>query len=391
MNNLSFTLFDDSRIREQLLPFTYTRAIADIRIGITTIKEKWEQYLSIENVSVSTLAYLQPKYKLSKDDSIFINACILPNDAVLKQVIALQANEYLVHKDLFIAAWHSSNPSGKKKVDFVGELTHIERPWDIFKKNEDALTSDFYTLCNNRTSQALSATNTLIGPADRLFIEEGASIEASVLNTSNGVIYIGKDAEIMEGSLVRGPFAMCEHSAIKLGGKIYGATTLGPHVKVGGEVNNSVIFGYSNKGHDGFLGNSVIGEWCNLGADTNNSNLKNNYGEVKVWSYSEQKEINTGLQFCGLFMGDHSKSGINTMFNTGTVIGVSANIFGAGFPPKHIPSFSWGGLETLTEFQKEKAFEVAERMMDRRGLVFTPLDKNILITVFEQTILYRTN
>jgi len=391
MNNLSFTLFDDSRIREQLLPFTYTRAIADIRIGITTIKEKWEQYLSIENVSVSTLAYLQPKYQLSKDDSIFINACILPNDEVLKQIIALQANEYLVHKDLFIAAWHSSNPSGKKQVDFMGELTHIERPWDIFKKNEDALTSDFYTLCNNRTSQALSATNTLIGPADRLFIEEGASIEASVLNTSNGVIYIGKDAEIMEGSLVRGPFAMCEHSAIKLGGKIYGATTLGPHVKVGGEVNNSVIFGYSNKGHDGFLGNSVIGEWCNLGADTNNSNLKNNYSEVKVWNYSEQKEINTGLQFCGLFMGDHSKSGINTMFNTGTVIGVSANIFGAGFPPKHIPSFSWGGLETLTEFQKEKAFEVAERMMDRRGLAFTPLDKNILTTVFEQTILYRTN
>jgi UDP-N-acetylglucosamine diphosphorylase/glucosamine-1-phosphate N-acetyltransferase len=240
-------------------------------------------------------------------------------------------------------------------------------------------------------SQPLATTNTLIGDTSRLFIEEGATIEASVLNTNTGVIYIGKDAEIMEGTVIRGPLAMCEHSAIKLAGKIYGATTLGPHVKVGGEVNNSVIFGYSNKGHDGFLGNSVIGEWCNLGADTNNSNLKNNYGEVKVWSYAKGQEINTGLQFCGLMMGDHSKCGINTMFNTGTVVGVSANIFGAGFPPKHIPSFSWGGAEEMVDFDLEKAMEVAERMMERRHIALTEIDKNILKNIYEATQKFRSN
>ena len=391
MNNTSFTLFDDPVIREQLLPFTYTRAIADIRIGISTLKEKWQHFLGVEKIQIKTVRYLQGKYGENSYPSTFINASINPNEDIVRAILSLNENEYLCQENLIIAiASNTTTEHGaKKKVRYEGILITIERPWDIFKKNEAILTADFYELTKNRKTQILSATNTLIGPADRLFIEAGATVEASILNTNTGVIYIGEDAEIMEGSVVRGPLAMCAHSAIKLAGKIYGATTLGPHVKVGGEVNNSVIFGYSNKGHDGFLGNSVIGEWCNLGADTNNSNLKNNYSDVKVWSYSEMQEINTGQQFCGLFMGDHSKSGINTMFNTGTVVGVSANIFGGGFPPKHIPSFCWGGADELVTFEKDKAFEVAEKMMERRGLALTLYDKNILTTVFEETKPFR--
>jgi UDP-N-acetylglucosamine diphosphorylase/glucosamine-1-phosphate N-acetyltransferase len=245
-------------------------------------------------------------------------------------------------------------------------------------------------LCAGRISQPLSETNRLLGSPELLFIEEGASVECSILNTKTGPIYVGKDAEVLEGCMLRGPLAMCEHSVTKMGTKIYGATTLGPHCKVGGEINNSVMFGYSNKGHDGFLGNSVIGEWCNLGADTNNSNLKNNYGIVKIWNYDTENYENTGLQFCGLFMGDHSKSGINTMFNTGTVVGVSANIYGAGFPEKFIPSFSWGGADGMMTYRAEEAIDAAERMMKRRNIELTYEDEQILRTVFEEDMDFRT-
>jgi len=393
MNQSSITLFDDLQIREQLLPFTYTRSIADIRIGITTIVEKWISFFGSSTFYIKTEDYLQTRYSQGSGSSLFINACIIPDEALVAAISALKADQYLVKgvRTIAIANTDSMNLSDKVAVEYTGDVLVIEQPWDIFKKNEAVLTADFYRLTKGRVSQPLATTNTLIGDTSRLFIEEGATIEAAVLNTNTGVIYIGKEAEIMEGTVVRGPLAMCEHSAIKLAGKIYGATTLGPHVKVGGEVNNSVIFGYSNKGHDGFLGNSVIGEWCNLGADTNNSNLKNNYGEVKVWSYAKGQEINTGLQFCGLMMGDHSKCGINTMFNTGTVVGVSANIFGAGFPPKHIPSFSWGGAEEMVDFDLEKAMEVAERMMERRHIALTEIDKNILKNIYEATQKFRSN
>lgn len=377
-------LFDDAQIRKQLLPFTYTRAIADIRIGIDTIREKWQRYAN--EVQIKSEAYLQHKYGKT-NASIYVNAAVIPNQDIINQIDLLQPGQSL-YKGNMLIAYHQSNDS-KIEVSENSTLLIIEYPWDIFTYNDAVLRSDFAYVTNGRTSAKLSASNTLIGDSVALFIEEGASIEGAILNTKTGCIYIGKDAEVMEGSIIRGPFAMCEHAATKLGTKIYGATTLGPHVKVGGEVNNSVIFGYSNKGHDGFLGNSVLGEWCNLGADTNNSNLKNNYGNVKVWSYVSEKEENTRLQFCGLMMGDHSKSGINTMFNTGTVVGVCANIFGAGFPPKHIPSFSWGGENTFTTYDIDKAYESAERMMERRKIPFTEEDKSILKEIFESTKKYR--
>lgn len=393
MNQSSITLFDDIQIRQQLLPFTYTRSIADIRIGITTIMEKWVSFFESSTFYIKTEDYLQPRYVLCDASSLFINACIIPDEAIVAAISALRNDEYLLKGQCLIAVANTESLSinNKVAVEYSGDVLTIEQPWDIFKNNEAVLTADFYRTTKDRVSQKLSATNTLIGDVNRLFIEEGATIESAVLNTNTGVIYIGKEAEIMEGTVVRGPLAMCEHSTIKLAGKIYGATTLGPHVKVGGEVNNSVIFGYSNKGHDGFLGNSVIGEWCNLGADTNNSNLKNNYGEVKVWSYAKALEVNTGLQFCGLIMGDHSKCGINTMFNTGTVVGVSANIFGAGFPPKHIPSFSWGGAEEIVDFELEKALEVAERMMERRQIILTEIERNILKYIYKATQKFRSN
>ncbi len=380
-------LFDDDLIRENLLPFTYTRAVADIRVGITTIKEKWELYAS--NVYIQTQPYLQSKYGRIPDlnQVLYINGALIPTEVVLDQIKALQENQSLVYQNTILA--YKGDKSMLTSLQTHSEVILLQHKWDIFKLNEQILTLDFNNITAGRVSQKLSETNTLIGDSRKLFIEEGAIVEASILNTNTGVIYIGKEAEVMEGSVIRGPLAMCEHAATKLATKIYGATTLGPHVKVGGEVNNSVIFGYSNKGHDGFLGNSVLGEWCNLGADTNNSNLKNNYSDIKVWNYATDKEENSGLQFCGLMMGDHSKSGINTMFNTGTVVGVCANVFGADFPKKHIASFTWGGASSMEEFQLDKAFEVAEKMMERRKIPFTEIEKDILKHIFTQTKKYR--
>ena len=254
----------------------------------------------------------------------------------------------------------------------------LEQVYDIFQKNAEALAADYESLTTGRSSQPLSPSVTVVGSRDLIFLEAGAKAEACVLNTTAGPVYIGKEAEIMEGALVRGPFALCEHSTLKLGAKVYGASTVGPHSKVGGELSNSVIFGYSNKAHDGFLGNSVLGEWCNLGADTNNSNLKNNYGPVKLYNYAMGKSLNTGLQFCGLMMGDHSKAGINTMFNTGTVVGVGCNIYGGGFPATHIPNFSWGGAEGFEAYQLDKLAETATKMYERRGLAFSEMELQIL-------------
>jgi UDP-N-acetylglucosamine diphosphorylase/glucosamine-1-phosphate N-acetyltransferase len=287
----------------------------------------------------------------------------------------LESNTALYLNDTFLAA----NGKESEKIQFKGEVPVIlENRWDLFQKNDLVLKADFDLITSGRKSQKLSKSNTIIGSSEFIFLEEGAKVEASILNTSNGPIYIGKDAEIMEGSIVRGPLGMCEHSALKLGTKIYGATTLGPHCKVGGEVNNSVFQAYSNKGHEGFVGNSLIGEWCNLGADTNTSNLKNNYGNVSTYSFETEKEEKTNVQFMGLTMGDHSKCGINTMFNTATVVGVSCNIYGADFPPKLIPSFSWGGSAGFVPFKFEKAVEYANNMMERRGLKLSEEEMEIL-------------
>jgi UDP-N-acetylglucosamine diphosphorylase/glucosamine-1-phosphate N-acetyltransferase len=391
---MNYILFDDAEVRTNLLPLTFTRPVAECRIGILTIREKWELLLQAKT-STKTEAYLSKKYPLKLiSDNVWINGSVCPNEELVKSIQQLNTGQALVAGNVVIAC-----RSNVDNVDFSGELSlqkietstnflQIKNPWDIFSKNGEAIIADYQRLTQGKKSQPLSATNQLIN-AQQIFVEEGAKVECAILNASTGPIYIGKDAEIMEGSIVRGPFALCEHSALKLGAKIYGPTTIGPHSKVGGEVNNSVIFGYSNKAHDGFLGNSVIGEWCNLGADSNNSNLKNNYAPVKLWHYGKERFVNTGLTFCGLIMGDHSKCGINTMFNTGTVVGVNANIFGAGFPRNFVPSFSWGGAAGFTTYKLSDAFEVATRVFERRSMEFDSTEKQILTQVFELTEKYR--
>lgn len=391
---MNYILFDGP-FRNNLLPFTYTRPVADIRVGILTIREKWETFLNTTTTTV-TEDYLSDKYPMVEmDENIMINASFLPNLELVEMVLNLQNNQ-AIFKDEDVIAFYTKEAQDNidfntfEAIEFEDDCLKIENTWDIFSKNADAIQEDFNLITKNRKSQPIPATvNTL--NTGNIFIEKGAKLNFVTLNASSGPIYIGKNAEIMEGTVVRGPLALCESATLKLATKIYGATTVGPHSKVGGEVNNSVIFGYSNKGHDGFLGNSVLGEWCNLGADTNNSNLKNNYAEVRLWDYKTEGFAKTGLQFCGLMMGDHSKCGINTMFNTGTVVGVSANIFGSGFPRNFVPSFSWGGSSGFTTYLTKKAFEVAKVVMERRKIDFTDQDKQILEHVFEETKKFRRN
>ncbi len=393
---MNFILFDDNT-RINLLPLTYTRPVADIRVGILTIREKWERMLKAKT-STKTELYLSKKYPAEftiDADNYWVNASVCPNAALVAEFKSLQPGQALLSAEVVIAANTGNNSDfdfnsmdAFKKFESHAKAMQIKHPWDIFSKNGEAIQSDFELITTGRKSLALSATNKVMG-VENIFVEEGATVECAILNATTGPIYIGKDAEIMEGSIVRGPFALCEHSVLKLGAKIYGPTTIGPQSKVGGEVNNSVIFGFSNKAHDGFLGNSVVGEWCNIGADSNNSNLKNNYAEVKLWNYEKQRFVPTGLTFCGLIMADHSKCGINTMFNTGTVVGVNANIFGSGFPRNYIPDFSWGGAAGFTTYKIKDAFEVASRVFERRTMVFDETEQEILAHVFQLTEKYR--
>jgi UDP-N-acetylglucosamine diphosphorylase/glucosamine-1-phosphate N-acetyltransferase len=391
---MNYILFDDYAW-QNLLPLTFTKPVSEIRIGILTISEKWEKHLKTK-VSFQTQLFLSSKYKCNlKNDTIFINGKICPNIDLVNQIAGLKINTGIKCGNTLIAYRSNTgtllniNESITNAQESVSAFISVDNVWDIFSKNGEAIKQDFELLTKDKISLPLSKTNTIIGDVKNIFLEEGAIIEAAILNTKSGPIYISKDAEIMEGSIVRGPFVLGEHSALKLGSKIYGPTTIGPHCKVGGEVNNSVIFGFSNKAHDGFLGNSVVGEWCNLGADSNNSNLKNNYGNVKLFNYQQNKMIDTGLQFCGLIMGDHSKCGINTMFNTGTVVGVGANIFGGGFPPTHIASFSWGGAESIEEYKFDKMIETANRVYARRNMTISSEEFKILEAVFNQTRIFR--
>ena len=388
---MNYILFDGST-RDRLLPFTFTRPVADIRIGILTIREKWELWL---NTTTSTVTedYLAVKWPLVEmEENVMINASFLPTPELVEQIKALQPNEAVFYEEDVVAFYAFEDQevdfSTFTSIELEGSPFQLKNTWDIFSKNGEAISLDFDKLTHERKSAPLSSTNTVLG-SENVFLEEGAVVECAVLNTTNGPIYIGKGAEIMEGSLVRGPFALGEKAVLKMGAKIYGPTTLGPFCVVGGEVKNSVLFAYSNKGHEGYLGNSVLGEWCNMGADTNTSNLKNNYAEVRVWDYQSEGFARTGLQFCGLMMGDHSKCGINTMFNTGTVVGVSANIFGAGYPRNFIASFSWGGSTGFTVYKTDKAFEVAEKALGRRNMELTREDKDILEHVFEITAKWR--
>jgi UDP-N-acetylglucosamine diphosphorylase/glucosamine-1-phosphate N-acetyltransferase len=389
---MNYILFDGT-VRNALLPFTFTRPVADIRVGILTIREKWEKYLGYTTTTV-TEEYLSEKYPMVEmEENVMINASFLPNDILVAMVKNLEENQVIFYNDEVIAFYSKENQEEVdfdtyEIIEFTEDCIRIEHTWDIFAKNDIALREDFELITEDRHSQPIPKSVNVLSP-ENIFIEEGAKLEFVTLNASTGPIYIGKNAEIMEGSVIRGPFALCESGRVKLATKVYGATTVGPHSVIGGEVNNSVLMGYSNKGHDGFLGNSVLGEWCNIGADSNNSNLKNNYEEVKLWSYETENFAKTGLQFCGLMMGDHSKCGINTMFNTGTVVGVSANIFGSGFPRNFVPSFSWGGASGFTTYLTSKAFQTAKIVMERRNVDFTEEDAKILEHVFEETKKYR--
>lgn len=393
---MNYILFDDGAWQE-LLPLTFTRPVCEIRVGILTIREKWEKFLKTET-SFLTQDYLSKKFPLKKNEvNVLINGSVLPHKELVIAINNLKKNDLLVSDNLIIAACLNEEEiellkeekiSDKNLIQYNGQVDRISKTYEIFEFNDKALRKDYDLLTEGRQSQPISQTVNVLGK-EHIFLEEGAKVEFATLNASKGPIYIGKNAEIMEGVLVRGPLAMCEHSVLNLGAKIYGATTLGPYCKCGGELNNVVMFGYSNKAHDGFLGNAVLGEWCNIGADTNNSNLKNNYSEVKLWSYVTQNFARTGLQFCGTIMGDHSKLGINTMLNTGTVIGISSNVFGAGFPRNFIPSFSMGGNHGFKEYRLNAVFEVAELVMKRRGKIFNEVERDILTHVFEITKAYR--
>ena len=388
---MNYILFDGPH-RNALLPFTFTRPVADIRVGILTIREKWEKHLGSTTTSI-TEEYLSDKWPMVEmENNVMINASYLPNEILVEMIKNLEVNQAIFQDEEVVAFFAKEGEEvdfdSFEIIEFTNDCIKIENTWDIFQKNDVAIREDFELLTEDRYSQPIPKSVNVLSP-ENIFIEEGAKLEFVTLNASTGPIYIGKNAEIMEGSVIRGPFALCESGRVKLATKVYGATTVGPHSVIGGEVNNSVLFAYSNKGHDGFLGNAVLGEWCNIGADSNNSNLKNNYEEVKLWSYETENFAKTGLQFCGLMMGDHSKCGINTMFNTGTVVGVSTNIFGAGFPRNFVPSFSWGGASGFTTYVTKKAFDTAKIVMARRNVEFSEEDAKILEHVFEETKKYR--
>lgn len=389
-------LFDDPNDWQNLLPLTFTRSISDIRIGITTVREKWQHYLG-KSPGVFTTNYLQSKYPLDRgySQSLYFNGSVIPDSKLVSEIFNLSFNQKLVKNNIVIAAYAEHDDAKTleeledffkplKAIEYKGEFMKINRPWDIFKFNGECIKNDFEILAKGKPSQQLSDTNLIIG-GHRVYVEPGVKAEAVVFNTTEGPIYLGKNSEVMEGVLIRGPFVLGEGAVLKMGAKIYGPTTIGPFCKVGGEVNNSVFFGYSNKAHDGFIGNSVIGEWCNIGADSNNSNLKNNYGNVKVYNYITEKEVDTGLQFCGLIMSDHSKCGINTMFNTGTVVGVGANVFDGGFPPKMVRSFAWGGKQGFEKYDLTKFLDTVEQVMKRRNVILDEGEREILTYIHENS------
>jgi UDP-N-acetylglucosamine diphosphorylase/glucosamine-1-phosphate N-acetyltransferase len=390
---INFVLFDGSS-RNKLLPFTYTRPVADIRIGVLTIREKWERCLEADTSSI-TEEYLKVKFPyVFGSDNIYVNAGFLPDMELVKAIKALNIGQAITFEDELIAYRTNTSVLPEEAEDVLEKITYsrqiskISHSWDIFAKNNEAIIADFELLTKGRSNMNIPKTAQVTAP-ENIFIEDSATIEHCIINATEGPVYIGKEAKILEGSMLRGPLAIGDAAVVKMGAKIYGGTTIGPGCKVGGEINNSVLFANSNKAHDGYLGNSVIGEWCNLGADTNTSNLKNNYAEVRLWNYAEGRFSPTGLQFCGLMMGDHSKCGINTMFNTGTVIGVNVNIYGSGFPRNFVPSFSWGGAAGFTTYQTRKAFEVMRAVMKRKDLEVSEVDIQLMNHVFDITKKWR--
>ncbi|HEX2394013.1 MAG TPA: GlmU family protein [Bacteroidales bacterium] len=395
-NRTSYILFDD-HLRDHLLPLTFTRPASELRIGILTIREKWEKWTG-ESFSWLTQQYLSEKFPVkASDDNIVINGSITPNQDLISEINELKPGEVLLKELIFIAGrlgkddidqFDGLPPRGYSRKEAHSQFNKISRVWHIFRNNGFELESDFEIITKGRESAALSSTNNIIKP-ERIFIEQGAQLEYVTLNATPGPIYIGKNSLIMEGSLIRGSLALCEGARIKMGTRIYGPTTIGPYSKAGGEITNSVIMGYSNKVHEGYMGNSVIGEYCNIGAGSNTSNLKNNYALVKVWNYATGKFEDTDLQFCGLLMGDYSRSGINTMFNTGTVVGICSNLYGTGFPGNFIPSFTWGGASGLETYRLDKAIETIKMGMSLHQKEFGETDLRIIDWLFMLTGRYR--
>ena len=391
-------LFDDES-REQMLPLSYTRPVAEIRTGIYTIRERWEKLLK-GKASYITSEYLSQRFPIHiEDDNIVINGAIMPNDRLVRLIELLEPNEALMDGGNLLAArlnhHQFENLLRDEAIEEISGLEmadtpfiHLAYPWDLFLYLRATIEYDYNLITRGRVSQTIPSNNQGIA-GDNIFLEEGAQVSCAILNAQSGPIYIGRNAQVMEGAILRGPVTIGEGSTIKMGAKIYGPTAIGPDCKIGGELKDVVILGHSNKAHDGYLGNSIIGEWCNLGAGTTTSNLKNNYSTVRMWDYSTRTMRDSGLQFLGLVMGDHSKAGIQTMFNTGTIVGVSSNIFGEGFPPKFVPSFTWGGASGLITHRLDEALSTASKVMARRDIEFTSIDENILRKVFELSVMYR--
>lgn len=377
---MKFNLFDDTP--EDFYPLTLTRPIADLRVGITCIREKWESMIKGTS-GYMTSEYLQEKYPMQNSD-LYINARWIPQPEDIDLIAKLQPGSGIGHGEMTLAVKTLPDQSIENITDLEdhpGAPFVLSRVTDLFAANERAMVLEFESsIVDGQTK----SENTLYG--NNFHIDPSAQVRGAILNSETGPIYIGPNAQVMEGSLIRGPFALLEGAHVKMGSKIYGATTIGPYSRVGGEISNSILQGYSNKGHDGFLGNSLLGHWCNLGADTNNSNLKNNYSTIKVWSYATEGYMDTGLTFCGLIMGDHSKSAINTQFNTGTIVGVNVNVFDSGFPPKFIPSFSWGGATGFVEYDFDKAMEVCERVCARRDVKWTDEDVAMMRHIHDKMV-----
>ncbi len=394
MKQRNIILFDLPAVRENLLPLSYTRPIADFLVGITTLRKKWESFLAGE-FSYSTVGYLSEKYPMkTAEENLFIASNIIATEHLARRLDTLEPGEVLMADTMAGQRVLVGFKGGANRLDEVihsmpagivyeEKVDAINYVYDIFLLNGRQIEADFDVLTAGREGQSIPRSNTVIGDPDRIYIESGAIVEGVVLNASHGPIYVGRHVEIMEGSCLRGPIALGEHSTVNMGTRIYPGTSLGPWCKVGGELNNVVIFGFTNKAHDGFLGNAVIGEWCNLGAGCVASNLKNDYTEIKLWNYPSHRFLRTGLQFCGLIMADHSKAGINTMFNTATVVGVGVNIHGSGFPRNFIASFSEGGPAGFTDLPMEKFFDIAKRMMARRGRSLSEADNRIFHAIRE--------
>lgn len=386
MNNI--ILADDPRIHTQLLPLTFTRPVSELLIGLDTIAEKWQSLLP-GSYSYRTTSYLSEKYpEKETDDYLTIASHIIPDEALVQAITSLSSGDSLQTPDGTTIALRSGHPG--KTLQYDGPITAIERPYHLFQNNDRLISADFRRITAHRQSQPVSHTCTIIGDPSMIFISPGATVEGAFLNTSGGPIYIGEDATVMEGSCLRGPIGILPHATVNMGSRIYGATTIGAHCKVGGEINNILMHPYSNKAHDGFLGNAVIGSWCNIGAGCVASNLKNDYTEIKLWDYATRRFLRTGLQFCGLIMGDHSKAGINTMFNTATVTGVGVNIHGTGFPRNFVASFSEGSATAgFTEVHLSKFLSIAERMMSRRDLPLDDTERRLLTAIHTLTETYR--